>query len=184
MQRRHLLPLAVTLLLAGCAGFGGPRVITLNEADLNRIVDKNFPLERRAMELIELRVERPRVSLLPETNKLATELDVQASERLSARSWRGQMSLEYGLRYDEGLQAVRATQVRVKRLQFDGASEQLQPFVDRIGSVLAEQVLNDAVIYRFRPEDLGKAQSRGVQPGAVTVTARGVEITLVPSPAY
>lgn len=181
MPRRLLLALAATvLLLAGCAGLGGPKVITLDEADLTRLIAKNFPLDRRALELLEVRMDAPKVSLLPQSNRLATELEVQATERLSARSYRGQMALEYALRYDEQAQAVRMTDVRVRRLQFDGAGERLQPMVDRLGGLLAEQVLKDAVIYRFKPEDLDKAGRRGYRPGAVTVTSRGVEITLVP----
>ena len=78
-------------------------------------------------------------------------------------------------------QAVAPTAGRPRPQQRDAAGERLQPLVDRLGSVLAEQVLKDAVVYRFRPEDLARGSARQVQPGAVTVTARGVEITLVPA---
>ena len=134
------------------------------------------------MESIDLRLDEPRIALLPQSNRLSTELEVQASERLSARRYQGRLAMDYALRYDEAIQAVRLTDVRVQRLQFDGASERLQPFVERLGTVLAEQVLRDAVIYRFKPEDLEKAGRRGWRPGAVTVTSRGVEITLAPQP--
>lgn len=185
MQRRRMIPLAAAavgaLLLAGCASVSGPRVITLGEADIARLVAKNFPMERRALEILELRIDAPRVGLLPQSNRLSTEFDVQATERLSARRYQGRMALEYALRFDEQQQAVRLADVRVRTLQFDGAAERLQPLVDRLGSLLAEQVLRDAVIYRFKPEDLEKAGRRGYQPSAVTVTARGVEITLEPT---
>ena len=71
-RRRLLLPLAAALL-ASCAGLGGPKVITLDEAELARLVARHFPLERRAFELIELRVEAPQMALLPQSNRLATE---------------------------------------------------------------------------------------------------------------
>ena len=157
-------------------------MITLDEAELARRVARHFPLERRAFDLLELRVEAPQVTLQPDTNRLATELDVQAVERLSARRYRGRLALDHGLRYDEAAQAVRLADVRVHRLQFDGAPEQFQPLLERLGTLLAEQVLRDAVIYRFKPEDLDQAGRRGYKPGAVTVTARGVEITLAPLP--
>jgi hypothetical protein len=70
----------------------------------------------------------------------------------------------------------------VQRLQFDGASAPLQLLLDRLGGLLAEQLLRDALIYRFTPEDLERAGRRGYRPGAVAVTARGVEITLAPVP--
>lgn len=182
MNRRFLLAAAAALLLGGCAGLGGPKVITLDEAELTRLVAKNFPLDRRALEILELHLEAPRIALLPQSNRLSTDLDVQARERLSERRYQGRLSVDYALRYDEAAQAVRLSDVRVQRLQFDGAGDRLQPLVDRLGSLLAEQVLRDAVIYRFKPEDLDKAGRRGYKPGAVTVTSRGVEITLAPLP--
>ncbi|MCW5663310.1 MAG: DUF1439 domain-containing protein [Piscinibacter sp.] len=182
MKRRFLLPAAAAVLLAGCAGVGGPTVLTLDEAELARLMAKNFPLERRALELFDLTLDAPRTTLLPQSNRLATELDLQAVERLSSRRYQGRMALDYRLRYDEAAQAVRLADVRVQRLQFDETAQRLQPVVERLGALLAEQLLRDAVIYRFKPEDLEKAGRRGVQPGAVTVTARGVEITLVPRP--
>lgn len=182
MNRRFLLPATAALLLAGCAGFGGPKVITLDEAELARLMAKNFPLERRALEILDLRLDAPRTTLLPQSNRLASDIELQATERLTARRYQGRLSMDYRLRYDEAAQAVRLADVRVQRLQFDDAAERLQPFVERLAALLAEQVLRDAVIYRFKPEDLQKAGQRGYQPGAVTVTSRGVEITLAPRP--
>lgn len=182
MRRRFLLPLVAALALAGCVGLAGPKVITLDEAELTRLLAQNFPIERRALEILDLRLEAPRVTLLPQSNRLATEFELQALERLSARRYLGRLAMEYGLRYDESTQAVRLADVRVQRLQFDGASAQLQLLLDRLGGLFAEQLLRDAVIYRFTPQDLERAGRRGYQPGAVTVTARGVEIALTPLP--
>ena len=113
MKRRILLPALAVLLAAGCAGLGGPKVIVLDEAEIARLVAKNFPLERRALEVLELRLDTPRVALQPERNRLSTELALEATERLSARRFRGQLAMDYGLRYDEAAQAVRLADVRV-----------------------------------------------------------------------
>lgn len=182
MRRRILLPATAAFLLAGCAGLGGPKVLTLDEAELARLLAKNFPLERRALEILDLRLETPRITLQPQSNRLATELPLQATERLSARRYQGRMTMDYRLRYDEATQAVRLDDVRVQALQFEDAGQGLQPFVERLGGLLVEQLLRDAVLYRFKPEDLEKAGRRGYRPGAVNVTPRGVEITLVPLP--
>ena len=48
----------------------------------------------------------------------------------------------------------------------------------RLGPVLAEKVLEDLVIYRLGAEPQARLREAGLAPGAVTVTARGVEITL------
>jgi hypothetical protein len=183
MDRKWLWACAtLALLVAGCAGLGGPRVITLTEADLTRLIERRFPFDRRVGEVFEVRVPAPRVRMLPEANRLATEFDVEASDRLFGRALRGRIALDYALRYDERDPAIRLTQVRVRRLSLDGASAQSQAVLERVGALIAEQALDDLAIYRFKPEDLRAAAGIGLGPGAVTDTARGVEITLNPVP--
>jgi hypothetical protein len=169
------------LAVTGCAQLAGPRTVTLSEADLARMIEKQFPFDRRFLEVFDVRVSAPRLKLLPETNRLGTALEVQTSDRLFGKSYRGRIDMDYALRYDEAEQAVRLTQVKVGKLEIDGASGQLQSAIERLGPLLAEQVLKDLPIHRFKPEDLRNAQGLGYKPGAVTVTSRGVEITLTPA---
>ena len=177
---RALSALALATWLVGCASVVAPRVITLSEKDLSRQIERQFPLERSLLGALTIRVETPRVSLLPESNRIGTELDFSGSLARSARTSRGQIALDYALRYDEPSKSVRLTQVRVTRLQFDGLRDQPKAAVDKFGTMLAEQVLHDLPLYRFKPEDLKNAEGKGLRPGSVTVRQRGVEITLVP----
>ena len=177
---RWLSVLAMATWLVGCASVVAPRVITLSEADLSRQIERQFPLERSLLGALTIRVETPRVRLLPEANRIGTELDFSGSVARSARTSRGQIALDYALRYDEPSKSVRLTQVRVMRLQFDGLRDQPKAAVDKFGALLAEQLLHDLPLYRFKPEDLKNAEGRGLRPGSVTVRQRGVEITLVP----
>ena len=52
---------------------------------------------------------------------------------------------------------------------------------ERLGAVLAERVLEDFTVYRVPAERAAQLLRAGVAPGAVTVTPRGVEVTLAPS---
>lgn len=178
---RDKLALAAVLTVAsGCASVTGPRTITLTEADVARQIAKPYPLERRLLGELTVRVEAPRVTLLSASNRIATELDFSGSLDRSGKGSRGTIALDYALRYDEAAQAVRMTQVRVGKVQIDTLSDKPKAVVEKFGSLLAEQLLNDSAIYRFKPEDLKTAEGRGYKPGAVTVTSRGVEITLLP----
>ena len=171
---------AAAALCAGCAALTTPRGVTLTEADLARWIEKRFPADRRLMEVIDFHIDAPRVRLLPESNRIATEFGLQASDRLFGRSFKGRFVLDGALRYDAPTREVRLTQVRVERLQFDGMPASMQSTVNRLGGLLAEQLLDEVAVHRFKPEDIERAQRLGLQPGAVTVTARGVEIALVP----
>jgi hypothetical protein len=179
--------LALTMLCvvgAGCATVLGPRTITLTEADVARQIAKLYPLERKLLGELTVRVEAPRVKLLSINNRIATDLDFSGSLDRSGKVSRGTIALDYALRFDDAAQAVRMTQVRVVRVQIDGRVDNMndrpKAVVDKFGALLAEQLLNDAAIYRFKPEDLKAAEGKGYKPGSVTVTSRGVEITMVP----
>lgn len=175
-----LLVAAIGLFLSACASVMGPRTMTFSEADITRLLESHPPFQKRLLEVLDVRVNRPSVRLLPESNRLSTDLDVSTTERISGKTYSGRMAVDYALRYDEAAQAIRLTQVRVNRLQIDNLPSPEKNGLNRLGALIAEQLLNDAVLYRFKPNDLKNAEGHGYKPGAVTVTSRGVEVTLAP----
>jgi hypothetical protein len=178
--RAFLLLALSAFILAACSTLGGSRVITFSDADMARMLEQHGPFQRRLLEVLDVRINRPSVRLLPESNRLSTELEVSTTERISGKTYPGHIAVNYGLRYDEPTQAIRMTQVRVDRLQIDNLPSPDKSGLTRLGALIAEQLLDDAVIYRFKPSDLKNAEGRGVKPSAVAVTSRGVEITLAP----
>jgi hypothetical protein len=178
--RATFLLALVALLVSACASLGGSRTITFTDADLARMLEQHGPFQRRLLDVLDVRVNRPTVRLLPESNRLASDLEVTTTERLSGKTYPGRMSVEYGLRYDDELKAVRLTQVRVNKLQIDNLPSPEKTGLNRLGALIAEQLLDGAVLYRFKPADLKNAEGRGVKPSSVSVTSRGVEIALAP----
>jgi len=179
MHRRHLLLiLAATPLaagLAGCGGLLGPQVITLGEAELVALMGRSFPQTRRVLEVLEVELSTPQLRLIPDRNRLAVVLNIRTRERLLGGAGRGQISFDSALRYEPQDASLRLTQVRVQQIGFEGgAASGLQ----RLGIALAEAVLEDLTLYRLSAERQASLRQVGLQPGAVTVTSRGVEITL------
>src|SRR5882672_7383570 len=72
----------VALLAAGCAGLFGPRTIDVPEARLQQIVARQFPLKSRVLELFDIDVAAPRLTLLPEANRIASELEFTIGNQL------------------------------------------------------------------------------------------------------
>jgi len=171
---------ALLIVIAGCASVAGPRTLVLGVADLNRLLDEHGPFQRRLIDVLDVRVQHPKVRLLPDSNRLASDFEVGLTERVSGRSYNGRMAIDYGLRYDDTVQAIRLTQVRVNRLEVDKLPSQSQSGLGNLGKLIAENLLDDAVLYRVRPEDLKSAEGRGYKPGNIAITSRGVELTLVP----
>jgi len=172
--------LIVTFVLTGCASLTRPHTITFSEADMARLMNQHGPFERRLLEVLDVRINRPTVRLLPQTARLASDFEAVTTERVSGKTYQGRLSIDYGLRYDDFLQAIRLSQVHVNDLRIAGLPSPQQAGLHRLGALIAEEMLEGAVIYRFKPSDLKTAEGRGLRPGDVAVTSKGVQITLSP----
>ena len=73
---------AVAVSLSGCAGLVGSHDVMLSESQITLLLARQFPMERKVLEVIDLTASNPQVHLLPETNRIGTELDVTALDRL------------------------------------------------------------------------------------------------------
>jgi hypothetical protein len=176
---RATLSLVLAAIVAACATVG-TRTMTFSEADLARMLEQHGPFQRRLLEVLDVRVQHPSIRLMPESNRLASAFDVSATDRIGGRTLGGRIGIEYGLRYDEGDKVIRLTNVRVTTFQLNDVPADKRRGVQNLGALIAEHMLDDAVLYRFRPNDLKNAEGMGLKPGNVAVTSRGVEVTLAP----
>jgi len=181
--RRAVFALAVTLLLvlAGCAGLGGPPTLRLSGRELDAAVQRRLPLERRVLEVFDLTLPAARVRLLPELNRIWVGMDLRLRERLLGGAWKGQLSLDAALRWEPQDQTVRLTQVKVLDLRIDGSLPTGRAVVEQVGAALAERGFDELVVYTLPAERAAELTRRGFTPAAVTVTERGVEVTIAPA---
>jgi hypothetical protein len=180
MQRRTSLLLPLWLALAACASLG-PREFTISESQLQSAIERQFPRERRLFEVLEVTLLRPQVRLAPERNRIVTQLELGAVERLSGRTLRGSLALDHGLRFEPSDATVRLSNVKVNALQLDVGGTPLQGQLGRLGSLLAERVLDDFVLYRVSDDKRDALRRAGLSEASVTVTARGVELKFIDS---
>jgi hypothetical protein len=189
MQTRHIsirpwaagLALAAALLLVACAGLGGPPTVTLSERDLDALARRAFPVERRLLDVFDATVAPPRLRLVPERNRVAAQLDIGLRDRLFGGQWKGQLDFDAALRWEPNDQTVRLALVRVQDFKLVTTGALPRTAGEKLGAALAERVLEDFTLYRLPAERAQEMQRRGVVPGAVTVTSRGVEITFAPA---
>ena len=161
----------------GCAGFGGATTVTLHADEIQALLQKSFPRERRLLDAVDVSIAAPRTRLLPDSNRIGAVLDVQARERVFGGSWSGRLDFDAALRWDAAEQSVRLTQVRVQDLVLNSAGNATRSTTERLGAAVAERMLQDLSLYRLKPERAAQLQQKGYAPSAVTVTSRGVEIT-------
>ncbi len=156
------------------------RRFTLPEAQLQQALARRFPVEQRVADLLDVRLSSPRLSLLPASNRLGTELALNLAERLRGTRYDGSVALEYGLRFDSSDQSIRLADVRVSRFSLGGMPAPYQELLGRYVPRLAERWLEGYVLHQFTEQDLGWVGSLGLEPAALQVTSAGLSVALQP----
>jgi hypothetical protein len=180
-RRRQLcLGLGAVALQGGCAALGrlgGPPRITLGVDEIARLLERQFPQDRRVLDVLDVTLQAPRVRLLPERNRLAAALDLGVRERVLGGRWNGQLEFESALRWEPRDRTLRLFQARVSDLKLVSAGAEVRTPAERLGAALIERVLEDMVLYTLAAERAEALRASGLAPADVAITARGVEIT-------
>lgn len=173
------------IALTGCGVMQpGPRQIDISEGQLLSRIASQFPVKQRQLGLLDVSLDQPRLRLLPEENRLVTGMTYTVGVALTGVvPVKGQLELSYGLRFEPSDSTVRLHQVRVERLGVDGLSAAQAAQVKKIGGLMAEDLLKEAVVHRVKPEDLQSLSGRGYRPGALKVVPGGLRLQLDPVPA-
>jgi hypothetical protein len=146
---------------------------------LQRVIEQRFPARYPVGNLVNLEVEQPRLRLLPELNRLAGEMVLQATGPALRRRYRGSFDLDFALRYEPSDRSIRAHQLRAHSFRLPGLPPQTLQMLAAYGQALAEQALLEVVIHRLSPRDLALVDAMGLQPGDITVTTEGLMIGFV-----
>jgi hypothetical protein len=181
-----LAVLAFSLTFSGCAALQpGPKTIRLDQAQLLQLIGKQFPLNQKLFEVLEVALGSPKLKFDTQANRIVTALDLSVTptglgQALSQRSVSGGMELSYGLKLEPTDNSVRMTDVKVSKLELTGLPSGLQRYADQLGPRFAEQLLNNFSVYKFKPEDLKAAEGWGYKPAGIRVVGDALVMTLEP----
>ncbi len=169
--------------LAGCAGLGsGPRTVEVSEARLVALMSRSFPRSQRYLDLFDVTLGTPRVRLIPEQNRIGTELAYSlCSSVLSERQMQGTLGLTYGLRFEPSDATVRLAGVKVERFDLSGLPKAYAGRAHQLGALLAENLLRDLVVHRLDAAEVRRLEGRGLKPGALSVVPGGLRLQLEPA---
>ncbi len=166
--------------LAGCAGLAGNRTVSLSESELTLLLARQFPLERKVLEVVDLQVANPQLRLLPESNRIGTELDVFALDRLFGSRAQGHVKLDYGLRFEPSDHTIRMTQVHVRDLALESGANTLHGAAQRLGTLVAEDLLENMTLYKMKPAQADEMNRLNLEASPITVTAQGISMSVSP----
>lgn len=163
-------------VLAGCAAL--PRTVVITEAQLQDKLAAQFPQQRRVMSLLDLDIGAPALKLMPAQDRVAAQLTVQASERLTRRSATGTLDADSALRFEPSDMSLRLHQVRVARFDLADAGGAWPAPMRQAAAVVAEQLLEDQPVWRASSSQADRLRRAGVRDVQVRITAAGIELTL------
>jgi hypothetical protein len=156
-MRAHLnslLLVCAAWLLASCATLMGPREVEIPVAKLQEAVAGKFPFNNRYLELLDIYFTNPKVSLQPDTNRIVTSMDTSIAPPFLNKSWKGNLAVSGSVVFDPTRNALVLAEPRIEQFAVDGLDSAYSNQVRKIGSLVAEQLLKDAPLYTFKPEDL------------------------------
>jgi hypothetical protein len=167
-------------LLASCASLVGPRQIEIPLYKLQAGIDRRFPVDNRVLELFDIRLSRPRLTLLAGTDRVALDMEAYVAPPFLKQSWTGSLALSGRLSVDPVRGAVFMREPRVDRFAIDGVDAARQRQFGRVANLLMDKAVGDVPVYNFRMEDLRYA---GVQfvPTRITSTADALVVTVEPA---
>lgn len=175
MRRRKLITLAAAALgwLPGArAANAASRRVPLQQ--VQTAVDERFPLRYPVAGLFELEFDRPRLRVLPELDRLASALPVRVAGPALRRAYRGDLDLDFRLRYEASDRTVRAHAVRVAAVRVPGLAGEAARLLEDAATELAGQALLEVVLHRLQPRDLALADAIGLEPDTIRVTEAGL----------
>ena len=177
MHRRLALSHALTAALALAAGCASAQPsYTISTQQLQQALAERFPRSYPLGGLLDLQLQTPQLTLLPERNQINAVADVQASGPLLRRSHAGTFDVDFALRYEPSDRTLRAHDLRVNALRLDGLRPQAAQALALYGQQLADQSLREVVLHQLQPKDLALADGLGVQPESITVTPQGLVV--------
>jgi hypothetical protein len=149
---------------------------------LQNEVAKRYPMRYPVAGLVNLELNAPRLSLLPEQNRLRAVMPVTAAGAALPRTQQGSFTVDFALRYEHSDRSLRAHQLKVYRFRFPELAPEAVEMLNTYAPPLAEQSLREVVLYQLQPKEAAMADLLGLRPGHITVTGQGLAVELVTQP--
>lgn len=179
LQRRQCLLALAALPALGHAGFNFfTGEYTASHTELQALVERQFPLEKRYAEIFRVRLHAPRLGLNASAQRTGITAGlVIASPWLRGGQVDGTVGVSSALRWDATARALRLDRPSVESLELQGLSGGDAERLRRIGAVVAQELLHDQVLRSFTKEEM-TVGLKTYEVGAITVLEDGIRIQL------
>jgi hypothetical protein len=172
--------LVAAAALSSCASLIGPREVDLPLAKLQASLDRRFPMDKRLLELFDVRLSRPQLAVLAD-DRVALTVDASVAQSFLRTPLSGSLAFSGRLYIDQARSGVYLAEPRLERFTVSGLDESVSRRLSRAANGLLDKAILDIPVYSFRMDELRYA---GVQyvPTRIAATATGLRVSLEPAP--
>lgn len=168
--------------LSGCAGMpAGLRQFEVPADKLREGLASQFPRRQKVMDVFELNLSLPQLSLDPANNRIVTSFDLALEETLLTRkTFRGSLGFASGLRYAAADHSICLQNVSLEKLALPGVPASLGGQVRQVGQLAAQTFLEGLAVYHLPKNMAQLVDTLGTAPDQLKVTATGLSVSFKP----
>jgi hypothetical protein len=171
--------LAAAAALSSCASLLGPREVDIPLPKLQASLDRRLPVDNRLLELFDVRLSRPQLTVLP-GDRVALTVDASVAQSFLRNPLAGTLAFSGRLYVDQAKSGVYLAEPRLERFAISGLDESVTRQLSRAANGLLDRAILDIPVYSFRMDELRYA---GVQyiPTRIATTSNGLRVSLEPA---
>ncbi|MHB1676540.1 MAG: DUF1439 domain-containing protein [Sulfuriferula sp.] len=154
-----------------------PTQVTFTQSQLQTAVAKKFPVEKHYLEMADLIVSNPVVSLRPDTNRIAIQFDAEITMLGASQPLYGEITFSSGLIFDSSKKAVVLKDPLLEQQKFVGLSSAASQVLSQLAAIVIKENLDGRSVHTCKPGDL-EFLGRPLTPTNIQVTQQGVVIHL------
>ena len=164
--------------LAALAGFNFfLNEYTATRDELQAELVKHFPVTRRYAELFAVTLRNPQLTLDGVANRAAITALIEIASPLLPTAAPGVVSISSALRYDAPARTLRLVGPRPEQLKLQGGGGTDAQRLQRIGGVVAQELLRDYPLHTFKAGELTVGR-KTYEIGDITVQANDIKVQL------
>jgi hypothetical protein len=149
---------------------------TASRDELQAEIASRFPLSQRYAEIFSVSLHDPQLALDGVANRAALTARLAiASPLMQPSSVDGVVSVSSALRWDAQALALRLRDPRAERLELQGVTGRDAQRLERIGSVVTQELLQGYPLRSFKPEDF-KFGRKIYEIGEITVEQDQIKV--------
>lgn len=151
---------------------------TLSRNDLQKQIARRFPLQQRYAEIFTVGLRDPQVSFDAQANRATiTALLSIRNPLFNPQAVDGLVAVSSALRYDAATRTLRLDLPKAERLELQGLGGQDAERLQKIGALVAQELLRDYALRTFSIDELTVGR-KTYEIGAITVEAEDIRVEL------